>query len=214
MTVRATASDNRRVRQRGVPARGGKAVVRPHHALRGRRSTRPGSPRARSRSRSTRSTSRATAPRRPAAVTLDPTPTAPTRRASVKMTAGFGKQPLAAAGDDRLRQVDASCAGGSPTAAGTPISGAVIRVATRVLTGDRGFRELPPVSTGAGRRLRLPRAARAVAADPADLHAVRRGHAARGRPSSCGSRPAPGSTLRAGQRSVRAGRAGRVPRAG
>jgi len=48
----------------------------------------------------------------------------------------------------------------SPTnGAGQPITGAVVRVFTRVLSDDRGFRELPPVSTGqdGGYAYRAPR---------------------------------------------------------
>ena len=84
----------------------------------------------------------------------------------------------------------------------------MIRIATRVLTGDRGFRELPPVSTGqdGGYAYRAPRGPSrqilltytpfAEDTQPAVTKLVR-------------LKTRAGVTMRAGKRSVRAGRAGR-----
>jgi Bacterial Ig domain len=93
-----------------------------------------------------------------ASVFLDPTPNGANASRSVKMTAGFGKKrprPRVT-----IRYGKATYVRGKlKTASGLPIGGAIVRVATRVLTGDRGFRELPPVSTGSdgGFAYRAPR---------------------------------------------------------
>jgi hypothetical protein len=93
-----------------------------------------------------------------AALVLDPIPNGAGASRDVRMTAGFGKRrprprvtiPYGAATYVRGKLTDG---------AGRPITGAVIRVATRVLSDDRGFRELPPVSTGpdGGYAYRAPR---------------------------------------------------------
>ena len=93
-----------------------------------------------------------------ATVALDPTPNGANASRSVRMTAGFGKtrsRPRVTIPYGKATHVR----GRLTTADGTPITGAVIRVATRVLIGDRGFRELPPVSTGpsGGYAYRAPR---------------------------------------------------------
>jgi hypothetical protein len=91
-------------------------------------------------------------------VTLDPIPNGAGAARDAKMTAGFGKRrprprvtvPYGTSTYVRGRLTDG---------AGRPITGAVIRVFTRVLSDDRGFRELPPVSTGqdGGYAYRAPR---------------------------------------------------------
>lgn len=91
-------------------------------------------------------------------VFLDPTPNGANASRSVKMTAGFGKRhprPRVTIPYGKATYVR----GRLKTASGLPVGGAIIRVATRVLIGDRGFRELPPVSTGpdGGFAYRAPR---------------------------------------------------------
>jgi hypothetical protein len=91
-------------------------------------------------------------------VLLDPIPNGARASRAAKMTAGFGK---------RRPRPRVTVPYGSSTfvrgkltnEAGLPITGAVIRVFTRVLSDDRGFRELPPVSTGldGGYAYRAPR---------------------------------------------------------
>jgi hypothetical protein len=93
-----------------------------------------------------------------ATVLLDPIPNGAGASRDARMTAGFGKRrprprvtiPYGTATYVRGKLTDG---------AGRPITGAVIRVATRVLSDDRGFRELPPVSTGldGGYAYRAPR---------------------------------------------------------
>jgi hypothetical protein len=92
------------------------------------------------------------------AVTLDPIPNGAGASRSAQMTAGFGKRrprPRVTVPYGRSTYVR----GRLTNEAGQPITGAVIRVATRVLSGDRGFRELPPISTGldGGYAYRAPR---------------------------------------------------------
>ena len=91
-------------------------------------------------------------------VTLDPIPNGAGASRTVTMTAGFGKRrprPRVTVPYGRSTYVR----GRLTNEAGQPITGAVIRVATRVLTGDRGFRELPAISTGpdGGYAYRAPR---------------------------------------------------------
>jgi hypothetical protein len=76
----------------------------------------------------------------------------------VKMTAGFRKRhpkPRVTVPYGRSTFVRGKLVNG----AGQPIQGALVRVATRVLTGDRGFREQRPVITGhdGGFAYRAPR---------------------------------------------------------
>jgi hypothetical protein len=91
-------------------------------------------------------------------VTLDPIPNGAGASCDAKMTAGFGKRrprPRVTVSYGRSTFVRGKLTDG----AGRPITGAVIRVATRVLSGDRGFRELRPISTGqdGGYAYRAPR---------------------------------------------------------
>jgi len=91
-------------------------------------------------------------------VTLDPIPNGAGASRSVTMTAGFGKKrprPRVTVSYGESSYVR----GRLTNESGAPITGAVIRVATRVLTGDRGFRELPSISTGpdGGYAYRAPR---------------------------------------------------------
>jgi hypothetical protein len=91
-------------------------------------------------------------------VTLDPIPNGANASRRARMTAGFGKRrprPRVTIGYGQATYVR----GRLTNEHGLPIGGAVIRVASRVLTGDRGFRELPPVSTGpdGGFAYRAPR---------------------------------------------------------
>jgi hypothetical protein len=91
-------------------------------------------------------------------VTLDPIPNGANASRGARMTAGFGKRrqrPRVTLRYGRATYVR----GRLIDERGTPITGAVIRVASRVLTGDRGFRELPPISTGqdGGFAYRAPR---------------------------------------------------------
>jgi hypothetical protein len=91
-------------------------------------------------------------------VRLDPIPNGAGASRAARMTAGFGKRrprprvtiPYGTATYVRGRLTNE---------AGAPITGAVIRVATRVLIGDRGFREQRPISTGpdGGYAYRAPR---------------------------------------------------------
>jgi hypothetical protein len=93
-----------------------------------------------------------------ATVTLDPVANGAGASNGARLTAGFGKRhprprvtiPYGAATYVRGRLTDEN---------GRPITGAVIRVASRVLTGMSGFRSLPPVSTGrdGGFAYRAPR---------------------------------------------------------
>jgi Big-like domain-containing protein len=91
-------------------------------------------------------------------VTLDPFPNGAGAARDAKMTAGFGKRrprPRVTVPYGTSTYVRGKLTDG----AGRPITGAVIRVFTRVLSDDRGFRELPPVSTGqdGGYAYRAPR---------------------------------------------------------
>jgi len=91
-------------------------------------------------------------------VVLDPIANGAGASRDAKMTAGFGKRhrrPRVTIPYGRATYVRGKLTDG----AGRPITGAVIRVATRVLSGDRGFRELPPISTGqdGGFAYRAPR---------------------------------------------------------
>jgi hypothetical protein len=91
-------------------------------------------------------------------VILDPIPNGARASRAVRMTAGFGKRrpkPRVTVPYGRSTYVR----GKLTNEAGLPITGAVIRVFTRVLSDDRGFRELPPVSTGldGGYAYRAPR---------------------------------------------------------
>ena len=91
-------------------------------------------------------------------VNLDPIPNGAGASRDAKMTAGFGKRrprPRVTVGYGRSTYVRGKLTNG----AREPITGAVIRVFTRVLSDDRGFRELPPVSTGpdGGYAYRAPR---------------------------------------------------------
>jgi Bacterial Ig domain len=91
-------------------------------------------------------------------VTLDPIPNGARAARDAKMTAGFGKRrpkPRVTVPYGTTTYVRGKLTNG----AGLPITGAVIRVFTRVLSDDRGFRELPPVSTGldGGYAYRAPR---------------------------------------------------------
>jgi hypothetical protein len=76
----------------------------------------------------------------------------------VKMTAGFGKRhprPRVTIPYGRSTYVRGKLLNGT----GQPIQGAIVRIATRVLIGDRGFREQRPVTTGhdGGFAYRAPR---------------------------------------------------------
>ena len=91
-------------------------------------------------------------------VTLDPIPNGARASRDATMTAGFGKRrprPRVTVPYGRSSFVRGKLTNGQ----GLPITGAVIRVFTRVLSDDRGFRELPPVSTGldGGYAYRTPR---------------------------------------------------------
>jgi hypothetical protein len=91
-------------------------------------------------------------------VTLDPIPNGARAARDATMTAGFGKRrprPRVTVPYGTTTYVRGKLTNG----AGLPITGAVIRVYTRVLSDDRGFRELPPVSTGldGGYAYRAPR---------------------------------------------------------
>jgi hypothetical protein len=91
-------------------------------------------------------------------VILDPIPNGAGASRDARMTAGFGKRhprPRVTVPYGRSTYVRGKLTNG----AGQPITGAVIRVATRVLIGDRGFREHPAVSTGpdGGYAYRAPR---------------------------------------------------------
>jgi hypothetical protein len=91
-------------------------------------------------------------------VNLDPIANGAGASRDVRMTAGFGKRhprPRVTISYGRSTYVR----GKLTNAAGRPITGAVIRVATRVLIGDRGFREQRPISTGldGGFAYRAPR---------------------------------------------------------
>ena len=154
-------------------------------------------------------------------VTLDPIPNGARASRAAKMTAGFRKRrprprvtvPYGTSTFVRGRLTDE---------AGLPITGAVIRVFTRVLSDDRGFRELPPVSTGldGGYAYRAPRGPSrqilltytpfAEDTQPAVQKLVRMATRA-------------GIAMRAGRRSVRPGgrvrfkgrlKGGRIPRRG
>ncbi len=157
VTVRASASDNRKVAR--VDFRlGSKSVVSdrtsPYEVTLDSSGLAEGSQRV--------AATAVDASGRKATVTgsvfLDPTPNGANASRDVKMTAGFGKRrprPRVTIGYGKATFVR----GRLTTKSGAPISGAIIRVATRVLTGDRGFRELPPVSTGpdGGYAYRAPR---------------------------------------------------------
>jgi hypothetical protein len=91
-------------------------------------------------------------------VSLDPIPNGAGASRAARMTAGFGKRrprPRVTIPYGRSTYVR----GRLTNETGAPITGAVIRVATRVLTGDRGFREQRPISTGpdGGYAYRAPR---------------------------------------------------------
>ena len=91
-------------------------------------------------------------------VILDPIPNGARASRDARMTAGFGKRrprPRVTVRYGRSSFVRGKLTNG----AGEPITGAVIRVFTRVLSDDRGFRELRPVSTGldGGYAYRAPR---------------------------------------------------------
>jgi hypothetical protein len=117
-------------------------------------------------------------------VNLDPVANGGGATRDVKMTAGFGKRrsrprvtiPYGKATFVRGRLTSSS---------GQPITGAVISVATQVLTGDRGYREQRPISTGQdggfayraprgpSRRIRLSYTPFAVDAQPSVVKLVR-----------------------------------------
>ena len=91
-------------------------------------------------------------------VLLDPIPNGARASRDAKMTAGFRKRrprPRVTVPYGTSTYVRGKLTNGE----GLPITGAVIRVFTRVLSDDRGFRELPPVSTGldGGYAYRAPR---------------------------------------------------------
>lgn len=157
VTARATASDNRGVRQVEFRLASGKVVVdrtKPYEATLDSSGLAEGPQTITAKAVDVAGYS-ATATR---TVTLDPTSNGANASRSVKMTAGFGKRrsrPRVTISYGKSTFVR----GKLTNAAGTPITGAVIRIATRVLSGDRGFRELPPVSTGpdGGYAYRAPR---------------------------------------------------------
>jgi Bacterial Ig domain len=91
-------------------------------------------------------------------VTLAPIANGAGASHDVKMTAGFRKRrpkPRVTIPYGRSTYVRGKLVNG----AGQPIQGALVRIATRVLTGDRGFREQRPVTTGhdGGFAYRAPR---------------------------------------------------------
>ena len=91
-------------------------------------------------------------------VTLVPIANGAGASRDVKMTAGFRKRhprPRVTVPYGRSTYVRGKLVNGT----GQPIQGALVRVATRVLTGDRGFREQRPVTTGhdGGFAYRAPR---------------------------------------------------------
>lgn len=146
VTIRATASDNRRVRQVQFQLAGGKATVdrsAPYEATLSSTGLAPGAQRIDVTAVDLAGHSATTS----ASVLLDPVPNGGNASRDVKMTAGFGKKR------SRPRVTIAYGAatlvrGKLKTADGRPIGGAVVRIATQILTGDRGYREQRPVSTG------------------------------------------------------------------
>jgi hypothetical protein len=154
-------------------------------------------------------------------VTLNPIPNGAGASRGAKMRAGFGKRhprPRVTVSYGRSTYVRGKLTNES----GAPITGAVIRVATRVLIGDRGFREQRPISTGqdGGFAYRAPRGPSrqilltytpfAEDTQPSATKLVR-------------LKTRAGVTMRAGRRSVRPGgrvrfhgrlKGGRLPRRG
>ena len=157
VTVRAAASDNRGVNRVEFRLAGRAPVVdraAPYEATLDSAGL-PSGPHAISATAVDVTGRRAQADR---AVTLDPIANGAGASRNPTMTAGFGKRrprPRVTVPYGRSTYVR----GRLTNDAGQPITGAVIRVATRVLTGDRGFRELPPISTGpdGGYAYRAPR---------------------------------------------------------
>jgi hypothetical protein len=157
VTVRATASDNRRVSQVAFQLGGGAATVdktSPYEATLSSTGLAPGAQRidvtATDVAKHTASVS--------GSVNLDPVPNGANASRDVKMTAGFGKRR------SRLRVTipygrATLVRGKLKTKDGKPIGGAVIRIATQILTGNRGYREQRPVSSGpdGGFAYRAPR---------------------------------------------------------
>jgi hypothetical protein len=154
-------------------------------------------------------------------VLLDPIPNGANASRGARMTAGFGKRrprSKVTIGYGKATYVR----GRLVNEQGAPIGGAVIRVASQVPTGRRGYRELPPVSTGSdggfayraprgpSRRIRLSYTPFAEDARPAVTRVVR-------------LKTRAGVRMRASKRRVRPGgrvvfrgrlRGGHVPRRG
>jgi hypothetical protein len=146
VTVKATATDNVRVRQVQFQLGGGEATVdksRPYEATLSSTGLAPG----RQRIDVTAIDGAGNRANASASVNLDPVPNGANASRDVKMTAGFGKRhprPRVTIGYGRATLVR----GKLKTKDGKPIGGAVIRIATQILTGTRGYREQRPVSTG------------------------------------------------------------------
>lgn len=146
VTVQATASDNRRVSQVQFKLGGGTATVdktAPYEATLSSTGLAPGAQRIDVTALDTSGHSASVS----ANVSLDEVPNGANASRDVKMTTGFGKKR------SRPRITipygDATLVRGTlKTKDGRPITGAVVRIATQILTGTRGYREQRPVSTG------------------------------------------------------------------
>jgi Bacterial Ig domain len=146
VTVKATASDNRRVGQVQFQLAGGKATVdktSPYEATLSSSGLAPGAQRIDVTAIDLAGHSAGASTN----VNLDEVPNGANASRDVTMTAGFGKKR------SRPRVTipygNATLVRGKlKTKDGKPVTGAVIRIATQILTGSRGYREQRPVSTG------------------------------------------------------------------